>query len=66
MTVYHIFVNNFMQIFEPAHFVNWNQIIILLQFDDLLNYNDSKLPLKGTESYWSFAIPSGGSWHLIK
>ena len=24
------YVNNFMQIFEPAHFVNWNQIIILL------------------------------------
>jgi len=67
MTVYHIleFVNNFMQIFEPAHFVNWKQIIVLLQFDDLLNYNDSKQRLKGTEGYWSFAIPSGGSWHLI-
>ena len=32
MAVSHMldYVNNFMQIFEPAHFVNWNQIIILL------------------------------------
>jgi len=32
MAVSHIleYVNSFMQIFEPAHFVNWNQIIILL------------------------------------
>ena len=31
MAVYHIleFVNNFMQIFEPAHFVNRNEIILL-------------------------------------